>query len=110
LPIRILIPRVKPFENWTPPDNVRVTYKTGATFDSDVICDYLLNDVSEFLVANNISNNQATLYFDSAPCHLTREVEKAFETAQCKKETIGKRCTNLHQPWDVCMFKSIKAA
>jgi hypothetical protein len=28
------------FPDYKPPDNVRVLYKTGATFDSDVICNY----------------------------------------------------------------------
>ena len=39
LPILIIIPRENSFPDYTPPDNVRVLYKTGATFDSDVICD-----------------------------------------------------------------------
>jgi hypothetical protein len=41
LPIYIVIPRATPLPDYTPPDNVIVAYKTGGTFNDDVICDYL---------------------------------------------------------------------
>ena len=108
LPILVIIPRENPFPNYTPPDNVRVIYKTGATFDSDVICDYIRQDLNNFLSENGFGNNKATLYLDSAPCHLTDPVKEAFKEIGCNHEFIKKRCTNMHQPWDVCMFAPIK--
>jgi hypothetical protein len=66
-PIRIIIPREKPFDNYTPPSNVKVVYKTGATFDSKVICDYIEEDVKQFLEDNCIGDFKATMFFDSAP-------------------------------------------
>ena len=108
LPILILVPRANPFPDYTPPDNVRVLYKTGATFDSNVICDYIRQEVHNFLSENAIGNNKATLYLDSAPCHLTAPVKDTFKEIGCNFEFIKKRCTNMHQPFDVCMFAPIK--
>jgi hypothetical protein len=107
-PIRIIIPREKPFDNYTPPSNVKVVYKTGATFDSKVICDYIEEDVKQFLDENGIGDFKATMFFDSAPCHLTAEVAAKFVEVKCKVEKVKKRCTNLHQPFDVCIFAPIK--
>ncbi len=50
-----------PFPDYTPPDNVRVLYKTGVTFDSYVICDYIWHDLNNFLIKHGLGNNKATL-------------------------------------------------
>ena len=72
------MPREKPIDDYSPPDNLRVIYKPGATFDSGVICDYLDEDVREFIEINNLGNYKATMFLDSAPCHLTNEVSDKF--------------------------------
>jgi hypothetical protein len=108
LPILILVPRANPFPEYTPPDIVRVLYKTGATFDSNVICDYLRHEVHNYLSENELGNNKATLYLDSAPCHLTAPVKDTFKEIGCNFEFIRKHCTNMHQPFDVCIFGPIK--
>ena len=53
LPIMILVPRKTCLPDYTPPDNVRLVYKTGATFDQNVICDFLTTVVGEHMVQNN---------------------------------------------------------
>ena len=41
LPIFLLVPRTKELENYEPPNNVKLIYKTGGTFNDHTICDYL---------------------------------------------------------------------
>ena len=41
LQIYIVIPRARPFKDYIPPSNVFINYKTGGTFNEDIICDYL---------------------------------------------------------------------
>ena len=61
-----------------------------------------------FLNENGLGNNKATLFLDSASCHLIEPVKDSFKDIYCNREFIRKRCTNMHQPFDVCMFGPIK--
>ena len=57
---------------------------------------------------NGLGNNQATLFYDSAPCNLTEPVKCTFREMGCNREKIKKRGTNMYQPFDVCIFAPIK--
>ncbi len=99
--IYIVLPRSTPLPEYTPPENVVVCYKTGGTFNDDILCDYL----------DQIMNNKAegtTMILDSAKCHLTSKVEAKFTELKLNKEIIPPRFTNLLQPADVGWFASIK--
>lgn len=41
LPLFILIPRRFDLPNFVPPESCVVVYKTGATFNQEIICEYL---------------------------------------------------------------------
>ena len=103
LPILIIIPARKSISDYTPPDNVSVLYKTGATFD--IICNYIRHN---FLNEHGLGNNKATLFLDSAPCHLTDALKDTFKEKSCNREIIKKRYRNMHQPFDVCIFAPVK--
>jgi hypothetical protein len=80
--------RENPFPDYKPPDNVRVLYKTGATLDSGVICNYVMYNLNNFLTEHGLGNNIATLFLDSAPCHLTKPVKETFKEISCNPSNI----------------------
>ena len=49
LPILLVVPRVKELPDFTPADDVIVVYKTGGTFNDDIICKYVESVVSVLL-------------------------------------------------------------
>lgn len=100
LPILILVPRATDLPDFEPPSNVIVIYKTGATFNEDVICEYL-----EKVLGNRTDN---LLVWDSARCHLTSQVKQKAKDVKLSTLVIPPRMTNLLQPADVCWFSSIK--
>ncbi|CAF1148323.1 unnamed protein product, partial [Brachionus calyciflorus] len=102
LPIFLLVPRTKDLENYEPPYNVKLIYKTGGTFNDDTICDYLLAILGE--------RRRSTLYLDSARCHITAKVKDRFNQLGLESFYIPPRMTNLLQPADVCWFAKIKKA
>ena len=100
LPIFIIIPRLTDMPDYTPPDNVIIQYKTGGTFNDDVVCPYLDMILS--------SKSESTIFIDSAKCHLTEKVANKFSELNLKKCIIPPRMTNLVQPADVSWFAKIK--
>ncbi|RNA01128.1 pogo transposable element with KRAB domain-like, partial [Brachionus plicatilis] len=102
LPILLILPRCKELENYIPPDNIRIIYKTTATFTEETISDYL-----ETIMCNR---RGSILYLDSARCHLTTSVKDKFSQLSLKRFIIPPRMTNILQPADVCWFANIKKA
>ena len=72
------------------------------------IGDYIRQDLSKFLNENDLGDNKATLYLDSAPWHLIEPIKDAFKEICCNSQYIKKRCTNIYQPFDVWIFAPIK--
>lgn len=107
LPIYIIVPRMTDLPDYVPPDNVKLFYKTGATFDQDVICDYLTRVVQPYATENSL---EPILFIDSARCHLTKQVDAKFREIHTGKYIIPPRLTNLLQPADIAWFKTIKGA
>jgi hypothetical protein len=102
LPLFLLVPRTKELDNYDPPNNVRLIYKTGGTFNEDTICDYLATIMND--------QHNSTLYLDSARCHLTPKVKDKLKELNIEYIYIPPRMTNLLQPADVCWFVKIKKA
>jgi hypothetical protein len=51
LPILVLVPRKTKLPNFEPPSNVCIIYKTSATFDQNIVCDYFETIIKPFMVA-----------------------------------------------------------
>ncbi|CAF0993273.1 unnamed protein product [Brachionus calyciflorus] len=96
----ILIPRSTSLPSYLTPSNVRIIYKTAATFDESTICQYLETIMDD--------KKGSVLYLDSARCHKTKNVMNKFDTFGVKRVIIPPRLTNLLQPADVCWFSKIK--
>lgn len=94
------MPRSTELVNFIPPHNVKVIYKTGATFNEDVICDYL-----DLMFADKPHD---VLIWDSARCHLTPKVVEKARNLKLNVICIPPRLTNLLQPADVCWFSEVK--
>ena len=85
---------------------VRITYKKGATYNDEMIIDYVRRVVVPHMRKYNL--NKLYLLLDHAKCH-----EKATVSAYCDKKGVilifvPKRLTNLLQPADVFWFALIK--
>jgi hypothetical protein len=94
-------------KNFDPPDNVVLAYKTGATFNAEVINDQFLNRVMVPHVSRfNLKNTH--LLLDSAACHKASYVHRNLEKNSIAKHIIPAGFTNLLQPADVCWFSFIK--
>ena len=106
LPILIIIPRKTDLPNFIPPSNVKLIYKTNATFNDEIIEWYLKEIVSSYKSHNNL--NEVRLVLNSAGCHLTKRVENAFNTSNIVPFFIPPRMTNLLQPTDVSWFAILK--
>ena len=59
-------------------------------------CDYIRQDLSKFLNENDLGDNKATLYLDSAQWHLTEPIKDAFKEIFFNSQYIKKRCTNMY--------------
>lgn len=101
------MPRKTALPDFTPPENVIVSYKTGATFNDEVICDYLEKVVKPYVLTKGSTN--ATLIFDSAKCHLTTKVTQKLAEINVGSLIVPPRLTNLLQPADVCWFGKLKS-
>ena len=89
--------------DFEPPD-VIIEYKTSATFNENVICNYL-----EMIARNhNASDSQPIIFLDSAKCHKIAKVSNKLDEVRLQKVWIPPRLTNLLQPFDVCLFASLK--
>ncbi|CAF1058245.1 unnamed protein product [Brachionus calyciflorus] len=106
LPIYIIVPRKNDLANYTPPRNVIVEYKIGATFDETIIQDYIKKVLVPYRLINSL--DEIVLFLDSAPCHLTNNVKKKFSENQIVSTYIPPRMTNLLQPADVSWFGNLK--
>ena len=76
--------------DFVPPDNVKLFYKTGATFDQNVICDYLTQIIQPYAIDNSL---EPILFIDSAKCHLTKQVDLKFKDIHVGKYIIQPRFT-----------------
>ncbi|CAF1075178.1 unnamed protein product [Brachionus calyciflorus] len=101
-PIFLLVPRTKELDNYEPPNNIKLIYKTGGTFNDETICDYLVTILG--------NHPKSTLYFDSARFHVTEKVKDKLSQLDLESFYIPPRMTNLLQPADVCWFSKIKKA
>ena len=101
LPIVVLVPRKTEIPDYVPPDNVLLIYKTAATFNDDVLVEYLERVMS--------GKQGSTLFIDSAKCNTTNKVSVKFDELEINSYIIPPRMTNLIQPADVGWFAKIKA-
>ncbi|RNA01384.1 pogo transposable element with KRAB domain isoform X2, partial [Brachionus plicatilis] len=101
-PIYLIIPRTNELENYTPPANIRILYKSTTTFNEDTICEYL-----ETIMSNR---KGSFLYLDSARCHITTSVKDMFNRLDLEQFIIPPRMTNILQPADVSWFAKVKKA
>jgi hypothetical protein len=51
LPILVLVPRKTKLPNFEAPSNVCIIYKTSATFDQNIVCEYFETIIKPFMVA-----------------------------------------------------------
>ena len=70
----MVLPRVTPLPNYTPPDNVIVLYKSSGSFDESVIQSYLSSVVKSYMLQHSFEKCQ--LYIDHATCHTTQKVKE----------------------------------
>ena len=67
--IYIIVPRATELPNYVPPDNVVLKYKTGGTFNDELICNFM-----EEIISDKAENS--ILILDSVRCHLTSKVSQ----------------------------------
>ncbi|RNA17277.1 pogo transposable element with KRAB domain-like [Brachionus plicatilis] len=108
LPIYIVVPRKTDLPNFKVPDNVVVHYKSGATFDTDLLCEYITKILIPYKLINTI--DEIEFIVDSAPCHRTEKVRDLCDDNEINQVFIPPRFTNLLQPADVCWFATLKRA
>lgn len=103
----ILVPRVKPLKDYSPPENVIVCYQKGNTFNENVICDsFIKRCLLPDILARNVKS--ATVVLDHAPCHQTLMVRNTFKDNNIKTIMVPKRMTALLQPADVSWMRPLK--
>jgi hypothetical protein len=98
LPIYIIVPRKREIENYIPPNNVVLVYKTGATFDQIEIVDYLDIVIKKFMNETGLERSKFTLFINSAKC----------DEINLNRIFIPPLVTYLLQPADVAWFANIK--
>ncbi|CAF1040143.1 unnamed protein product [Brachionus calyciflorus] len=86
LPLFLLVPRTKELENYQPPNNVRIIYKTRGIFNEYTICDFLACTMND--------QHNITLYFDSARCHITDKVRSKMDELGVEYIFIPPHMTN----------------
>ena len=106
LPLFIIIPRKTDLPNFVPPENAVVTYKTGATFNEDLIVEYIRRVILPY--KNHWGYETVYLIIDHAKCHLTSKVKSYCLANSIDLVFIPKRLTNILQPADVMWFRSLK--
>jgi hypothetical protein len=106
LPVLILIPRKTALPNYEPLSNVKLIYKTNATFNEEIMESFVKEILYEY--KNSQYLNQLRLFLDSARCHMTKRVQEAFAAHDILQTFIPPRMTNLLQPADVSWFGSLK--
>lgn len=81
-------------------------YKTGATFNEDVIVEYIDRVLCPYAQLKGFK--KLYFIFDSAKCHLTNKVKEHLELKNIEAIYVPPRLTNLLQPADVAWFGAIK--
>lgn len=92
-----MVPREKELDKFTSPSNLVIIYKSTATFDEEIIHQYL-----NTLFADKKHR------LDTRLCHLTPYERDSMKTLDLQPIIILPRMTNILQP--VCWFASIKRA
>ncbi|CAF1027868.1 unnamed protein product [Brachionus calyciflorus] len=105
-PIFVIVPRKNDLPNFTPPDNVIVVFKSGSTFDKEMICEYM----SKVILPYKLVKNLDVIHFVLDSCHKTEIVQGFCEDNGINQVFIPPRLTNLLQPADVCWFTQLKRA
>ena len=95
--------------DYVPPHNVVVHYKpSGKTFDTDIIKEGVLKRVlMPHIMQQNIQ--RPLVFADSAPCHKTMVVKKAFQVADIDYEILPGNMTRIVQPQDFSLMKAVKS-
>ncbi|RNA04042.1 Pogo transposable element with, partial [Brachionus plicatilis] len=106
LPIYVIIPRRTELPEYDSPENVAIAYKTGATFNDDMIIDYVRRVVLSY--KNHCGFEKIYLIIDHAKCHLTLKVKQYCNDNNIELFYIPPRLTNILQPADVMWFRSFK--
>jgi hypothetical protein len=107
LPVLIIISRITELPNYTPPDNVLLVYKSGATFDTNIISDVFIDRIMGTHV-KRFNLTGATVFLDPATCHKSVAVNKKLKQIGVERLMIPPRLTNILQPAGVSWFASIK--
>ena len=82
--------------NYTPPNNVIIDYKIGATFVEDIVQNYILKTLVPDRLKKDLQNTK--LFLDSARCHMTVKVKSTLSENYKDPVFIPPRLTNLLQP------------
>ncbi|CAF0972309.1 unnamed protein product [Brachionus calyciflorus] len=77
LPVYVLVSRKSDLPNYTPPNNVQIEYKTGATFNEHVVVNYVKRVVVPHMVQKGFK--KVIFFLDSARCHLTKSVKDELQ-------------------------------
>ncbi|CAF1150281.1 unnamed protein product, partial [Brachionus calyciflorus] len=80
--------------------------KIGATFDEDIVQNYILKVLVPDRLKKDLQNTK--LFLDSARCHMTVKVKSTLSENYIDPVFIPPRLTNLLQPADVSWFASFK--
>jgi len=104
LPIYGIIPRKNPLP--LDPTKVIIKYKTGSTFDKEVIKDWIDRVISPYMVSQGYS--QILLIIDQATCHKNLAESYDLIAKGIHVLYIPGRMTGLLQPADVGWFATVK--
>ncbi len=103
----IVIPRVKPLNDFVPPENVVIIYASNGTFNESVISSgFAQKSLHSSILLNDIKD--PVLVWDQAPCHKTSKVNQSLVNINAKQLFVPARLTNLLQPADVCWMRVLK--
>jgi len=106
LPIYRIIPRKNPLP--LDPTKVILKYKTGSTFDKEVIKDWIDRVISPYMVSQGYS--KILVIIDQATCH--KKLTKSYDLIErgIHNLYLPGRMTGFLQPTDVGWFATIKNA
>ena len=106
-PCLVLIPRKKPLKDFVCPANIVIVYGTKGNFNSQVMVENFMPAILDpYIVRKRL--NKLYLLLDQAPCHLTAQVQAAFQQRPIKHKYVTKRGTNMLQPADVAWMHVFK--
>ena len=103
----VLIPRKKPLKDFVCPANIVIVYSTKGNFNSQVMVENFMPAIlNPYIVRKRL--HKLYLLLDQAPCHLTAQVQAAFQQRPIKHKYVTKRGTNMLQPADVAWMRVFK--